>query len=33
MPKTLTNLDIDLVRTFATIARLGSFTHIVRSLG
>ena len=26
MPKPLTNLDIDLVRTFATIAGLGSFT-------
>ena len=33
MPKTLTNLDIDLVRTFATIARLGSFTHAAERLG
>lgn len=33
MPKTLTNLDIDLVRTFATIARLGSFTLAAERLG
>ena len=33
MPKTLTNLDIDLVRTFATIARLGSFTQAAEQLG
>lgn len=33
MPKTLTNLDIDLVRTFATIARLGSFTQAAERLG
>jgi DNA-binding transcriptional LysR family regulator len=33
VPKALTNLDIDLVRTFATIARLGSFTHAAESLG
>lgn len=33
MPKSLTNLDIDLVRTFATIARLGSFTRAAERLG
>ena len=33
MPKPLTNLDIDLVRTFATIARLGSFTQAAERLG
>lgn len=33
MPKPLTNLDIDLVRTFATIARLGSFTQAAARLG
>ena len=33
MPKTLTNLDIDLVRTFAIIARLGSFTQAAERLG
>jgi len=29
----MTNLDIDLVRTFATIARLGSFTQAAQRLG
>ena len=33
MPKTLTNLDIDLMRTFATIARLESFTQAAEQLG
>ena len=33
MPKPLTNLDIDLVRTFSTIARLGSFTRAAERLG
>ena len=33
MPKTITNLDIDLVRTFATIAQLGSFTQAAERLG
>ena len=33
MPKPLTNLDIDLVRTFAVIARLGSFTQAAGRLG
>ena len=33
MPKTLTNLDIDLVRTFSAIARLGSFTQAAEQLG
>ncbi len=33
MPKTPANLDIDLVRTFVTIARLGSFTQAAAQLG
>ena len=33
MPKSLTNLDIDLVRTFATIAQLLSFTQAAERLG
>ena len=33
MPKPLANLDIGLVRTFATIARLGSFTQAAARLG
>jgi len=33
MPKPLTNLDIDFVRTFAIIARLGSFTQAAERLG
>jgi DNA-binding transcriptional LysR family regulator len=33
MPKLLTNLDIDLVRTFTTIVRLGSFTQAAHILG
>ena len=33
MPKPLTNLDIDLVRTFVTVARLGSFTQAAERLG
>ena len=33
MPKPLVNLDMDLVRTFATIARLGSFTQASERLG
>lgn len=33
MPKPLANIDIDLVRTFATIARLGSFTKSAELLG
>ena len=33
MPRTLTNLDIDLVRTFAAIAGLGSFTQVAERLG
>ncbi len=33
MPKRMTNLDIDLVRTFATIARLESFTQAAQRLG
>jgi DNA-binding transcriptional LysR family regulator len=33
MPKPPTNLDIDLVRTFATVARLGSFTQAAERLG
>lgn len=32
MPKTLTNLDIDLVRTFATIAATGNFTRAAEAL-
>lgn len=33
MPKPFLNLDIDLVRTFATVARLGSFTQAADRLG
>lgn len=33
LPRPLTNLDIDLVRTFATVARLGSFTQAADRLG
>lgn len=33
MPKRLTNLDIDLVRSFTTIAQLGSFTLAAERLG
>ncbi len=33
MPKPLTNVDIDLVRTFVTVARLGSFTQAAEQLG
>lgn len=33
MPKSFANLDIGLVRTFATIARLGSFTQAAARLG
>ena len=33
MPNRLTNLDIDLVRTFVTVARLGSFTQAAERLG
>ena len=32
MPKTLTNLDLDLVRTFATIAGTGNFTRAAETL-
>jgi DNA-binding transcriptional LysR family regulator len=32
MPRSLTNLDLDLVRTFATIANLGSFTRAAAAL-
>lgn len=32
MPKTLTNLDIDLVRTFTTIASTGNFTRAAETL-
>jgi DNA-binding transcriptional LysR family regulator len=32
MPKTMTNLDLDLVRTFVTIATLGSFTRAAERL-
>ena len=32
MPKPLTNLDLDLVRTFVTIAALGSFTRAAQRL-
>lgn len=32
MPKTPTNLDVDLLRTFATIASLGSFTRAAETL-
>lgn len=33
MPKTARNLDIDLVRTFAAVARLGSFTLAAERIG
>ena len=33
MPRKLANLDLDLVRTFATIASLGSFTRAASRLG
>jgi DNA-binding transcriptional LysR family regulator len=33
MPRRLANLDLDLVRTFATIANLGSFTRAASRLG
>ena len=33
MPRRLANLDLDLVRTFATIAALGSFTRAASRLG
>ncbi len=33
MPKNLTNLDLDLVRTFVTIATLGNFTRAAERLG
>ena len=33
MPRSLANLDLDLVRTFATIASLGSFTRAAARLG
>jgi len=33
MPRRLANLDLDLVRTFATIASLGSFTRAAERLG
>jgi len=33
VPNRLTNLDIDLVRTFVTVARLGSFTQAAERLG
>jgi DNA-binding transcriptional LysR family regulator len=33
MPKSPTNLDIDLVRTFTTIARYCSFTQAAQRLG
>jgi DNA-binding transcriptional LysR family regulator len=33
MPRPLTNLDLDLVRTFVTIASLGSFTRAASRLG
>ena len=33
MPRPLTNLDLDLVRTFVTIARLGRFTRAATRLG
>jgi DNA-binding transcriptional LysR family regulator len=33
MPRRLANLDLDLVRTFATIASLGSFTRAAARLG
>lgn len=33
MPRALTTLDLDLVRTFATIARLGRFTRAAHRLG
>jgi hypothetical protein len=32
MPKTLTNLDLDLVRTFTTIASIGNFTRAAETL-
>jgi len=32
MPRTLTNLDLDLVRTFVTIAGLGTFTRAAETL-
>ena len=32
MPKALTNLDLDLVRTFATIANTGNFTRAAETL-
>ena len=32
MPKTLVNLDVDLLRTFATIATLGNFTRAAEKL-
>ena len=32
MPKSLTNLDLDLVRTFTTIASTGNFTRAAETL-